>query len=157
VRSGSAWAEEKRHSLRGGLRAVPRARRLAALVGAALALALVSTSASLARRETTAPSQQVSVYFVITDQRIAYEILRTTTAGSGNTVLEKYVVRSDIATFIVINRGKKAHSFLFLGKKFALPPGHRAHFSKILLSRGAFPYASTTDPGKAFKGVFPVY
>ena len=134
-----------------------RARRLAAVASAALALALLGSSTSFARIRTTAPSQNVTVYFVITDKKIAYEILRATTAGGGSTLLEKYVVRSDFATFVVINRGKKAHSFVFLGKKFALPPGHRAHFSRALLVRGSFPYRSTTDPGKAFRGVFPVY
>jgi len=136
---------------------VLRAHRLAALVGAALALALLCSSASFARSGTTAPSQSVSVYFVITDQRISYEILRTTTAGSGNLILEKYVVRTDFATFMVINRGKKRHGFVFLGKTFELKPGHRARFSRTLLARGFFPYRSPTDPGKAFTGVFPVY
>ena len=62
------------------------------------------------------------------------------------------------ARFFVINRGKTRHGFAFLGKKFApLRPGHRARFSRALLVRGAFPYRSTTDRGKAFKGVFRVY
>jgi hypothetical protein len=135
---------------------VHRVRRLTPVVVAAIALALLCASPSFARSRTTAPSQDVTVYFVITDQKIAYEILRTTTAGSGNFLLEKYVVRSDVATFIVINRGKKTHSFVFLGKTFLLRPGHRAHFSRALLTRGSFPYGSTTDRGKAFKGFFPV-
>jgi hypothetical protein len=136
---------------------VLRVRRLAAVAGAALTLALLCSSPSLAQSRTTAPSQIVTVYFVITDQKIAYEIFRTSTAGSSNLLLEKYVLRSDVATFIVINRGKKPHNFLFLGKTLALPPGHRAQFSRALLVRGAFPYRSTTDPGRAFRGVFPVY
>jgi hypothetical protein len=128
-----------------------------AVAAALLAVALICSPASFARSATTAPSSQVTVYFVITDQKIAYEILRSTTAGSGSVLLEKYVVRSDIATFMIVNRGKKTHSFVFLGKKFVLPPGHKAHFTRALLVRGAFPYRSTTDPGKAFRGVFPVY
>jgi hypothetical protein len=136
---------------------VLRARRVAAVAGAALALALLCSSASLAARRTTAPSQNVTVYFVITDKKIAYEILRATTGGSGDLTLEKYVLRGDFANFIVINRGKKPHSFDFLGKKLSLSPGRRAHFFRSLVVRGKFPYRSTTDPGKAFRGVFPVY
>ncbi len=136
---------------------VLRARRLATLGAATLGLALLCSSASLAGNRTTAPSQNVTVYFVITDKNIAYEILRATTGGSGDLTLEKYVLRGDFANFIVINRGKKPHSFDFLGKKFALSPGRRAHFFRSLLVRGKFPYHSTTDPGKAFRGVFPVY
>jgi hypothetical protein len=136
---------------------VLRARRLAAMAGSALALALLCSSASLAGGTTTAPSQKVTVYFVITDQKIAYEILRATTGGGGDVTLEKYVLRGDYATIVVINRGKKKHGFTFLGKKLVVTPGHRAHFFRPLLVRGAFPYRSTTDPGKAFRGVFPVY
>jgi hypothetical protein len=127
------------------------------MAGSALALALLCSSASLAGGTTTAPSQKVTVYFVITDQKIAYEILRATTGGGGDVTLEKYVLRGDYATIVVINRGKKKHGFAFLGKKFALTPGHRAQFFHPLLVRGSFPYRSTTDPGKAFRGVFPVY
>jgi hypothetical protein len=136
---------------------VLRARRPTAVAGAAIALALLCSSASFARNETTAPSQSVKVYFVITDTKVAYEILRETSAGANDTTLEKFVYRGDFATFFVINRGKKKHSFDFLGKKFALSPGHSAHFFKALLLRGAFPYQSPTDPGKAFRGLFAVH
>jgi hypothetical protein len=136
---------------------VARAGRLAVLAGALLVPALLCSPASLAARSTTQPSKNVRVYFVITDHNIAYEILRPTVAGGGDLYLEKYVNRGDFATFFVINRGKKPHGFAFLGKKFAaLRPGHRTHFSRALLVRGAFSYRSTTDPGKAFKGVFRV-
>jgi hypothetical protein len=143
--------------LPGGFVTVVRARRFVALAGALLALALLCSSASFAAYRTTQPAKKVMVYFVITDKNIAYEILRPTVAGGGDQYLEKYVLRGDFATFFVINRGKKPHGFAFLGKKFApLKPGRRTHFSRALLVRGAFPYRSTTDPGKAFKGVFRV-
>lgn len=151
----TAWAA-RAHSSRGVVSAF-RVRRLAAVAGALLAVALICSQTSFAGSTTTAPSQEVTVYFVITDQKIAYEILRATTAGSGEVLLEKYVVRGDIASFVIINRGKKTHSFLLMGKRFVLRPGHRAHFARPLLVRGAFPYRSTTDPGKAFRGVFRVY
>jgi len=136
-----------------------RARRLATLAGAVLALALLCSSASLAGSRTTAPGKNVLVYFVINDKEIRYQIYRETAGGGASDLtLEKYVLRGDFARFFVINRGKARHGFAFLGKKFApLRPGHRARFSRALLARGAFPYRSTTDPGKAFKGVFRVY
>ena len=137
-----------------------RARRFAGVAGAVLALALLCSSASLAGSRTTEPGKHVLVYFIIDDQKIHYAIYRKTQGDVGTDILflEKWVVRGDFATFFVINRGKKPHGFAFLGKKFAaLKPGHKARFSKALIARGAFPYRSTTDQGKAFKGVFPVY
>jgi hypothetical protein len=123
-----------------------------------MALALLVSAASLAKGTTTAPGKHVLVYFVINDKKIAYEILRTTAGGGNNELfLEKYVVRGDFATFYVINRGHKRHGFTFYGHQIPpLKPGARARFSASLLRRGSFPYASTTDKGKAFKGVFPV-
>lgn len=99
------------------------------------------------------------VYFVMNDKRIAYEILRTTAGGgTDQLILEKYVVRGDFATFIVINRGKKPHGFSFYGHKIrSLGPGKRTRFSATLLRRGSFPYAGTPGRTRAFKGVFPVY
>ena len=136
-----------------------RARRFLGVCGAVLALAILSTSASLAGTRTTQPGKNVLVYFIINDQKISYTIYRTAQGGgTGDLFLEKWVVRGDFATFFVVNRGKKPHGFAFLGKKFApVRPGHRTHFSRALIMRGAFPYRSTTDQGKAFKGVFPVY
>jgi hypothetical protein len=133
-----------------------RARRLAAISGAVLALA-VWVPTSVAGTKTTAPGKNVLVYFVINDQQIRYQIYRETQGGgTSDLFLEKYVLRGDFASFFVINRGKKQHGFAFLGKKFTVRPGRRAHFSKALLVRGAFPYRSTTDPGKLFRGLFRV-
>jgi hypothetical protein len=138
---------------------VCRVRRLAAVAGAALALALLCSSASLAGSRTTQPGKTVLVYFVINDQNIAYAIYREQQGGgTSELTLQRYVLRGDFAKFFVINRGKKPHGFTFLGKKFAsLRPGRKAQFSRALLVRGKFPYRSTTDPGKSFRGVFPVY
>ena len=138
---------------------VLRARRLTAILGAGVALALLCSSVSLAGSRTTQPGKTVLVYFVINDQKIAYAIYRTMQGGNTNELtLQRYVVRGDFAKFFVINRGKKPHGFVFFGHKIpTLKPGGKVHFSAALLRRGAFPYASTTDPGKAFRGVFPVY
>jgi hypothetical protein len=135
-----------------------RTRRLAAVTGTCLALGGLCASASVAATTTTAPGKTVLVYFVLNEKKILFQIYRTTQGGgSGELTLEKYVLRGDFAKFFVINRGKKQHGFAFLGKKFIVKPGRKAHFSESLLTRGAFPYHSTTDRGKAFKGVFKVY
>jgi hypothetical protein len=134
--------------------------RFATAATAVVLLALVGSSASVAATRTTAPGKTVLVYFVINDKQVLYQVYRTVAGGGDNTdlTLEKYVFRGDFAKFFVINRGKKQHGFAFMGKKFAsLKPGRKVHFSKALLVRGTFPYHSTTDRGKAFKGVFRVY
>jgi hypothetical protein len=138
---------------------VVRARRLAAAAGAVLALALLCSAASLAGSRTTQPGKNVLVYFVFTDQKLAYAIYREQLGGGASELtLQRYVVRGDFAKFFVINRGKKPHGFVFFGHKIPiLKPGGKVHFSAALVRRGSFPYASTTDPGKAFSGVFPVY
>ena len=93
-----------------------RARRLGTLAGAVLALALISSSASLAGSRTTAPGKNVLVYFVINDKEIRYQIYRETAGGGASDLtLEKYVLRGDFARFFVINRGKARHGFAFLG------------------------------------------
>jgi hypothetical protein len=147
-----------RSSVRGGF--VFRARLVAAVAGALLALTLLWSSASVAGTRTTQPGKHVLVYFILSDNKISYAIYRKTLGSGANDLLflEKWVVRGDFATFFVINRGTKPHGFAFLGKKWAaLKPGQKTHFYRALLIRGGFPYRSTTDPGKAFKGVFPVY
>ena len=136
-----------------------RARRLAAVAGAAFALTLLCSSASLAGSRTTQPGKTVLVYFVFTDKNIAYAIYREVQGGGTNELtLQRYVLRGDFAKFFVINRGKKPHGFVFFGHKIPnLKPGGKVHFSATLLRRGSFPYRSPTDPGKAFRGAFPVY
>jgi hypothetical protein len=135
-----------------------RARRYGALVASAIALALLSSAASLATTRTTAPGTHVLVYFVIEKKKVAYEILRTTAGGGTDQLfLEKNASRGDVATFYVINRDKKRHGFTFYGHEIkSIKPGQRVHFSATLLRRGSFPYASTPSAGKAFRGVFPV-
>ncbi len=128
--------------------------RLAAL---AVATALLAPAAALAAARTTEPGKNVLVYFVYTNQRLQYAIYREGPNGVNDLFLEKYVVRGDFATFTVINRSSKTHSFAFMKKRFTLKPGRKARFSTSLLLRGAFPYSSPGEPGKAWNGVFPVY
>lgn len=137
-----------------------RARRSAVLAGA-LTLAFLGSSASHAATRTTAPGKTAVVYFVLQDQKIVVQIFRKTPNDSGYFDLypERYLVRGDFATFFAVNRGKKRHGVVFLGKKVvSLKPGHKVRLlQKPLLVRGAFPYRSTTDRGKAFKGLFRVF
>lgn len=147
------------HPIGGDVGPVLRVRRLAAVAGAALALTLLCSSASLAGSRTTQPGKTVLVYFVINDKSIAYAIYREQLGGgTSELTLEKYVLRGDVAKFYVINRGKKAHGFDFYGHKIPdLKPGAKVQFSATLIRRGKYPYSSPTDPGKTYKGVFPVY
>lgn len=131
-------------------------RRRATVTGLVLVLALVLVPALHASRATTAPSKTVLVYFVFTDQKLVFGIYRTSTAGNSELYIENSVARGDFAKFTIINRGKKKHGLSFLGKTFVLKPGAKAHFNKYLVRRGKFTYTSTTDGGKAFRGVFPV-
>jgi hypothetical protein len=137
-----------------------RARRVAAVAGAVFALMLLCSSASLAGSRTTEPGKTLVVYFIIDDQKIMHLIFREKVNDSGgiDQTAELYYVRGNVATFIVVNRGKKRHGFAFLGKKIApVKPGGRVRFARrALLTRGSFPYSSTTDRGKAFKGVLNV-
>jgi hypothetical protein len=140
---------------------VIRARRSAAVAGVVLVLALLSSNASNAGSRTTQPGKNALVYFVLNDRDIVVQIFRSTPNVSGGVDLfpERYLVRGDYATFYAVNRGKKRHGVVFLGKKVAsLKPGQKVRLlRRPLLIRGGFPYRSTTDPGKAFKGVFRVY
>jgi hypothetical protein len=123
-----------------------------------LLLALSVVSAAGAAPKTTAPGKFVQVYFIITDEKIVYAIYRQTANGANDLFLEQYVVRGDYATFIVVNRGKKRHNLVFFGKRTPiLKPGAKVRFREPLLVRGSFPYASTLDKGKAFRGTFTIY
>ena len=124
-----------------------------------LAAGLLLVPAPFAARATTAPGKHVLVYFVANDNEVRYQIYRTTAGGGTDQLfLEKWVLRGDNATFIFITRGKKTHELTFYGHKIGpLKPGKRARFNAALLKRGKFAYSSTTDRGKGFRGVFPVY
>ena len=122
---------------------------------------LLCASASVAASTTTEPGQTLIVYFIINDQKITLSIFREKVNDSGGIDLtpELYYDRGNVATFIVVNRGKKPHGFAFLGKKIPpVKPGGKVRLGRrALVARGAFPYSSTTDRGKAFKGVLKVY
>jgi hypothetical protein len=139
--------------------AVMLRRTIPALAAPLAGLALLLTPAALAARTTTAPGKHVLVYFVADDKQIRYQIYRTTAGGGTDQLfLEKWVVRGDNATVIFINRGKRAHELSFYGHRLGpLKPGKRVKFTASLIKRGKFAYSSTTDHGKRYSGVFPVY
>jgi len=122
---------------------------------------LLCSSAALAGSRTTEPGKTLVVYFIIYDQKVDHLIFREKANESGGTDLtsEGYYIRGNVATFIVVNRGKKPHPFTFLGKKLgSVKPGGRVRFARrALLSRGSFPYSSKTSRGKTDRGVLKVY
>jgi hypothetical protein len=134
--------------------------RLTVVAGAMCALALLCSAGSLAGRATTEPGHTLVVYIIMDDKKIRPIIYRVGANDSGGQDLtfEPVLIRGDVATFIVLNRGKKPHGVTLFGKKTGpLKPGARVRLDRrALLYRGSLPYSSTTDRGKAFKGVIPI-
>ena len=123
----------------------------------AIALSVAGAPAALATRATTAPGNTIQVYFIFTDKKLYYGIYREGPGGSNDLYLGTPAERGDYAVFYVLNRGHKAHSLVFMKRKFTVKPGQKDHFARALLKRGSFPFASPSNPGKAFQGVFRVY
>jgi hypothetical protein len=124
------------------------------------ALALFCSAASLAGRTTTEPGHTLVVYIIMDDKKIKPIIYRVGVNDSGGNdyTFEPVLIRGDVATFFVQNNGKKPHGLVLFGKKTGpLKPGARVRVARrALLYRGSLPYSSTTDRGKAFKGVIPI-
>jgi hypothetical protein len=100
---------------------------------------------------TTTPSGHVYVPVVLTDSGITVIAPNPDSGDTGDP-------RGVIATFTVVNRGMKPHSFAFLGKTTgAIKPGGRKEITLYLLTRGEFVYRNMTDHGKTFSGLFKVY
>jgi hypothetical protein len=125
-------------------------------VAAASVAVLVPAAQSSAQPETTAPPPVVTVKIKITDSRIV--------------VTPKRAQRGVLARFILLNRGRKPHTFNLGHRKHgtatqtgftkALKPGQQ-HISLIFLDyRGKVPYfgslpADRSKPG--MKGIFTIY
>jgi hypothetical protein len=125
---------------------------------AALVAGLALSATSLAGPKTTAPSLRLTVLVSLSDQGINLKFFRW---YGGNSLVPVTGVgvaqRGGLATFNVINVGKKGHNFAILGKTTkVVKPGQRRHFNVYLTVRGNFPYQSTLDKGKSFRGVFRV-
>jgi hypothetical protein len=94
---------------------------------------------------TTAPGQKTVIRVTLTDKGIAIQY-------------NGQEARGVIVSFQAVNDGKKPHSFTLFGHKTpVLKPGKKASFTVTLVHRGLFPYRSTVDTGKAFRGNFIVY
>jgi hypothetical protein len=141
--------------------------RVCAFVVVLLA-ATVLAAASVAATRTTAPSTKVTVLVVIDDKGIRVHSF----VGLGNQVPGKNeenepssmqallgpVPRGDFMSFNIFNRGKKMHDFTIFGKKTPpIKPGKKAHLFAQALTRGNFPYRSTLDKSKAFRGYFVIF
>jgi hypothetical protein len=132
------------------------ARRLAALSGVALMLALLVSPAVPAATKTTEPGKTILVYFIFTDKKLLLGIYREGPNGVNDLYVGTPPERGDYATFYVLNRGHKTHSLTFMKKKFTVKPGQKDHFHRALLVRGSFRYSSPSNPGKAFRGALVV-
>ena len=113
--------------------------------------ALAGTSSA-----TTNPGNVFRAYVVLTDKGIQTKLFQQT-YGSGGLVAVKSAARGNVVVFNVRNRGKKPHNFVVLGYKTpTLRAGRQYSFSVELLRRGGFPFKSTLDNGKSFRGIFTV-
>jgi hypothetical protein len=121
---------------------LPRVHRSLVMVPVAVAL-----GASFAGPvgATTAPGQSSSIHVRLSDTGVWIQF-------------QGQEARGVIADFEIVNVGKEPHSFTLLGKKTpVLKPGGKASFTVTLLRRGTFPYRSTGEKGKVFRGLFVVY
>jgi hypothetical protein len=100
---------------------------------------------------TTAPAGKTYIPVVITDKGIT---VISPFPDSGDTGQPRGVT----AYFDIVNKGKRPHSFVFLGKSTGkLEPGKKTILRVWLGLRGRFAYKSKLDPGRAFRGDFTVY
>jgi hypothetical protein len=123
-------------------------------------VALIVAATSSAGTTTTGTGRAVFVYVNITDTGIRIVFLGPDIiSGQQNLFPVSKIFRGQWAAFQVHNLGKKPHNFAVLGKKTpTILPGRSARFFVSFLRRGAFPYASTVDAGKAaFRGVLTIY
>jgi hypothetical protein len=110
----------------------------------AVVAALTFSAASLSAPKTTYPGGTAVIFVKITDKGLT--VFDQGTAPRGLRV-----------QFVAINDGKKPHNFMIFGRKTrVIGPGKRAQLVVNLLFRGNFPYRSTLDNGRAFRGLFTV-
>jgi hypothetical protein len=122
--------------------------------------AMTFPAAALAGPRTTLPSKRVTILVQITDQGMKLTKFQQMSNQSSPelVVMRGPVPRGDYVAINVINAGKKAHNFVFLGKKTKwIKPGRTAHLFLTALTRGSFPYRSTLDKGPKFRGYVTVY
>jgi hypothetical protein len=132
--------------------------RRALLIAAFAALSF--SAAAIGGVRTTAPATSATVFVLISDQGIRVSAYSETLSANSPTLgmLRGAIPRGDVLHFEVLNRGKKLHDFVIFGKKTkVLKHGQRAKFRILATSRGKFPYMSTLDKGKTFRGFVSIY
>jgi opacity protein-like surface antigen len=128
--------------------------RLFALA-AVSAVALVPAAQSADQPQTTAPPPVSNIKIIITD--------------NGITVSPKLAQRGSMGRFVLVNTGKKPHTFVFgherrgtgvqTGFKKALKPSQQSVLILFLDFRGTIPYHSPLPADKSkprMKGVFRI-
>lgn len=119
------------------------------------AVALAPAAQSLSRPSTTAPPEVISVKITMTDTAFH--------------VTPKSAPRGDIGRFILVNRGKKSHTFALghlqhgtgtqTGFTRTMKPGQQAVLILFLDYRGLLPYRGTLPHDRALaamKGTFRI-
>lgn len=96
---------------------------------------------------------------VITDTGISTSAFRQLGAGTQETLetLKGPLPAGNVVAFNIVNRGKVRHDFKIFGRKTAaISPGKIAHLYFKLGTAGKFPYRSTLDTSKTFRGFLTV-
>ena len=113
--------------------------------GASAVLLSVAAPDAFALQTTTAPGAHTFLAVLITDKGIAVANYAR-------------LPRGVLATFAVKNKSNKPQNFTLLGHKTpTLKPGGKGAFTVLLTKRGIFPYRSTLDTARPFRGLFVVY
>jgi hypothetical protein len=133
--------------------------RARVLITAVAAAALLLSATSLASRATTQPAKKITLVVILDDKGV--RLAAFTQLGQGSTAtlnpLMGPVPRGDYVSINVYNRGSKAHNFSIFGKTTpSVKPGGKAHLFVAVMKRGSFPYGSTVDKSKAFRGILHV-
>jgi hypothetical protein len=130
-------------------------RRSLYAIGAVATVALVPAAQSLARPQTTAPPEVITVRINMTDTAFH--------------VGPKSAPRGDLGRFILVNRGKKPHTFALghtkhgtgsqTGFARTLKPGQQVVLILFLDFRGSLPYRGTLPADRvkpAMQGTFKI-
>jgi len=127
------------------VRGVGRGSLVALAFAAALCGVPIAADAGIARVVTTSPGGHVNTLVLIQNQGI--------TVGEAGRL-----PRGVSVTFYVRNLTKTTKNFKFLGKVTTpIRPGHQAKLRVNLDRRGVYPYLSTLNPSRKFRGLFLVY
>jgi plastocyanin len=134
-------------------------RRLLKVVFAGI-VAVATLAVPAGTMATTLPTKTVLIQVLITDQKIIVAQYQNAISGNGTSeflLMPGSIPRGDFLRFVIFNHGKKVHNFTAFGKKTkALKPGGKAQFNKLAKVRGTFPYRSTLDKGRAFRGTIVI-